>query len=81
MRRLATATLIVFVSVPAYAQKMPPLNVLRNDAPDAYTQQRRKEIEDEYNAAMKKIPDRKKQSSDPWQKLRGSGEAKGQTAK
>jgi hypothetical protein len=72
----------VLIALPANAQKIPPLNLMMGGAgEDAYTKQHRKDIEDEYNAAMKKIPDKKLQNSDPWNKLRSSNEGKGQSTK
>ena len=81
MRRLVLAALLVLASLPASAQKLPPINMMRGGGEvDAYTKQHRKDVEEEYNATMKKIPD-KKQSSDPWGKLRSSNDGKGQSAK
>ncbi len=81
MRSFVLAALLVLISLPAAAQKLPPINMMRGGGEeDAYTKQHRKAVEEEYNATMKKIPD-KKQSSDPWHKMRSSSEGKGQTAK
>lgn len=85
MRKLAVVAFILFASTSAFAQRnsvsTSPMNLMREKGPDAYTQQKRKDIEDDYNAAMKKIPDKPKQSSDPWGKLRGANETKGQSPK
>jgi len=73
MRKIAATIIFALAIAPAYAQRIPPINLLQDNTPDASTQQRRKDIESEYNATMKKIPDKKKPNADPWQNLRGSG--------
>jgi hypothetical protein len=73
MRKVVATMIFVLAIAPAHAQKMPPINLLQDNTPDASTRQRQKDIENEYNATMKKIPDKKKPTADPWQNLRGSG--------
>jgi hypothetical protein len=73
MRKVVATMIFVLAIAPAHAQKMPPINLLQDNTPDASTRQRQKDIESEYNATMKKIPDKKKPNADPWQNLRGSG--------
>ena len=70
MRALAASAIAALIALPAHAQKLPPLNLLRDNSPDAYTVQRQREIERDYNEAIKKIPDRKKTISDPWKNTR-----------
>ena len=76
MRKLVGALIIMLAAAPAYAQKIPPINLLQSNSPDPSTVQRRKEIESEYNDTMKKIPDRKKAKSDPWQSIRDADSKK-----
>jgi len=73
MRKIVATIIFALAITPAHAQKIPPINLLKDNTPDAYTRQRQKDIESEYNATMKKIPDKKKSNGDPWQNLRGQG--------
>jgi hypothetical protein len=73
MRKIVAMLIFALVTAPAYGQRIPPINLLQDNTPDANTRQRQKDIENEYNATMKKIPDKKKPPADPWQNLRGSG--------
>ena len=70
MRALAAFAVIALAIIPAQAQKLPPINILQDKSPDARTVQRHRDIEGDYNNTMKKIPDRKKESSDPWKTVR-----------
>jgi Skp family chaperone for outer membrane proteins len=73
MRKVVATMIFALAITPAHAQKIPPINLLQDNTPDAYTRQRQKDIESEYNATMKKIPDKKKSNADPWQDLRRPG--------
>ena len=65
---LASAIITLAVG-PAFAQK-PALNLLREQPADPATEAYRKQIEQEYNSAIRKIPEPKKKSSDPWGSVR-----------
>jgi hypothetical protein len=73
MRMLVASAIVAMalLPLPAAAQKVPPINLLRDSTPDAGTTQRRRDVEDEYKETLKKIPDRKK-TTDPWQTVRPS---------
>jgi hypothetical protein len=72
--RLLVASAFIAITLgpaPASAQKTPPINLLGEKTIDAGTAQRRRDIENDYNETMKKIPDKKK-SADPWGSVRPS---------
>jgi hypothetical protein len=51
----------------------PGLNLMGEKQADPRTEEYRKAVDREYNAALKKIPEKKKTSNDPWESVR-SGE-------
>ena len=48
----------------------PGLNLTGDKQVDPRTEQYRKAVDQEYNAALKKIPEKKKTSDDPWAGVR-----------
>jgi hypothetical protein len=71
MLRLITAGLIVFVTIPAYAQGMPGGmggGGGRHHSQEQKAEEPKKKPDDKgYNSSLAKIPDRK---YDPWQNIR-----------
>ncbi len=82
---LAIAGLVVF-SAQVMAQdapqvqqapKMRPgLNLMGDKQVDPRTEQYRKNVDREYDAALKKIPDQKKTTNDPWASVRSGEQTK-----
>jgi hypothetical protein len=60
---------------PAFAQFKPTFH-LGQETKDPAVEAYRKQQEEEYNSVVRKIPDGKKKSSDPWGNVRGAEPAK-----
>ena len=73
MRVLLAALVAALLIQPAHAQLKPSLNMKMGEKEvDPRVQQYRNDVESEYNAALKKIPDKeKKNKNDPWASVRG----------
>jgi hypothetical protein len=75
MRILIAPTIIAALVQPAYAQR-PAINLWGQKEKDPGLEQYRKQQEEEYNATLKKIPNKEKKSNDPWQALRRDAPSK-----
>jgi hypothetical protein len=76
MRVALAAAIIALLTQPVHSQFKPGVNgTMGGKDIDPRLEQHRKGIEQDYNAAMKRIPD-KKTNSDPWADLRGNEPAK-----
>jgi hypothetical protein len=74
MRTFLAALAFAVVAGPAAAQ-IPAINMLNQDKPKTQDEiQRGQAIDDAYKSTMKKVPDQKKTSSDPWADVRGSSQ-------
>lgn len=54
----------------------PGLNLMGEKQVDPRTEQYRKNVDREYDAALKKIPDQKKTTNDPWATIRSGEQTK-----
>jgi hypothetical protein len=84
-RLLATVVALTAFATQAVAQDTPQapmpkvkpgLNMMGQKQVDPRTEEYRKAVDQEYNAALKKIPEQKKMNNDPWAGVR-SGERTG----
>ena len=74
MRTFVAATLLALVAGPALAQ-IGGINMLPEDRKKTPEEiQRGQAIDNAYDEAMKKVPDRKKATNDPWADLRGGSQ-------
>jgi len=72
MKVLRAAALLVLLTAPAYAQKMPDINLIpevKSKTPEEI--ERDKQLEKAYKDSLRKIPDAKG-SNDPWGAVRSS---------
>jgi len=77
MRVLLATAMVALLIQPVQAQFKPKFDMGTEKEVDPRVKQYRKDVEDEYNAALHKIPDKeKKNKSDPWADVRGSEPAK-----
>ena len=75
MRTFVAALALGIVAGPALAQ-MPSINMLDQGAPKTQEEiLRGKEIDQAYKSTMKKVPDQKKTSNDPWADVRGANQS------
>jgi hypothetical protein len=82
---VAMVVVLIAISTQAMAQDAPQtqmpkvkpgLNLMGEKYVDPRVKEYRKAVDQEYDAALKKIPDQKKTSSDPWAGVRSSEPAK-----
>ena len=74
MRTFVAALAFAVVAGPALAQ-MPAINMLDQGKPKTQEEiERGHAIDDAYKSVMKKVPDQKKTTNDPWADVRGSGQ-------
>ena len=74
MRTFAAAIFLALVAGPAFAQ-IGGINMLPEDRKKTPEEiQRGQAIDNAYDEAMKKVPDRKKATNDPWADLRGGSQ-------
>jgi hypothetical protein len=75
MRTFAAAILIALAAAPAFAQ-IGGINMLPEDKKKTPEEiQRGQAIDNAYNEAMKKVPDQKKTTNDPWADVRGASQS------
>ncbi len=75
MRTFVAALAFGVVAGPALAQ-MPAINMLDQGKPKTQDEiARGQAIDDAYKSTMKKVPDQKKPSNDPWADVRGSSQS------
>ena len=72
---LATAFVILLIG-PAFSQKKPAMNLMREKDVDTAMEKYRKAVDQEYNATIRNIPEQKTKSSDPWGGIRSVEPAK-----
>jgi hypothetical protein len=77
--RIALATFAVALLIgPAVAQ-IGGMNLLDNDRKKSQEEiDKEKAIDEAYKSTMKKVPDQKKATNDPWADVRGMSESKAQ---
>jgi hypothetical protein len=74
MRTFVAALAFGLVAGPALAQ-MPAINMLDQGKPKTQDEiERGQAIDQAYKSTMKKVPDQKKASNDPWADVRGSSQ-------
>ena len=79
---LTIAGLVVFSAqvmaqdAPQAPKMKPGLNLMGDKQVDPRTEQYRKNVDREYDAALKKIPDQKKTTNDPWASVRSGEQTK-----
>ena len=71
MKALMVPTIVALLIEPAYAQRRPS-SPPQEDPLERKLQQDRKQLEQQYKAAVDRIPDQKKKNTDPWHDVRGT---------
>jgi hypothetical protein len=69
-------SIVTLLIVPAFAQLKPSYNLLQEKKKDPAVEAYRNYIDKEYNSTIKKIPEPKKKSSDPWGSVRSAEPSK-----
>jgi len=77
--RIALATFAVALLIGPAAAQIGGMNLLDNDRKKSQEEiDKEKAIDEAYKSAMKKVPDQKKATNDPWADVRGMSESKAQ---
>jgi hypothetical protein len=56
----------------AFAQFMPKMDISKGQPVDPAVEEKRKEVDREYQSKLKTIPNQPQKKTDPWSNLRGS---------
>jgi hypothetical protein len=76
MKRLVAALIVALMAGPAFAQMggMNLLDVGNNRKKSQEDIDREQALDDAYKSAIKKVPDQKKATNDPWADVRGTSQ-------